>query len=688
MKISKALRRLRGKARRHLGTVRPKNSERELLAKSQLFNAEWYLERYPDIAAAGVDPLTHYLDIGAYEGRSPHPLFDAKWYLSRYPDAVEAGLNPLIHFLRYSLVDRRDPNPLFNTRWYLDRYPDVEVAGVNPLVHYLDFGAKEGRDPNPLFASQWYLKQYPDVSACGVNPLLHYMWYGHIEGRDPNPEFDSDWYLDRNPDVRASGINPLAHYLAFGEDELRDPNPHFNLAQYAKFYPDVVRLGYGLLAHYLEFGWIENRKLNLEVNEKKRVIALSAFEKVKAFDPTLGALSNETLQGMQITSANKSVPHYLPHLKDLLHSLGRVYDEVIVLRTLDDAEPSYAIAMSALLALQHRHGVDSVLLLVVEGVEEATKKLLPPGTALRGLADSTKGLCQDDRTLLLRTLFHAMRPKTIVNIDSRECWKVYARYGKPLSYSSKLYAYLFSEGVEKANSLGCVGAEYIPSCLDTIEGFCVESASFLQKLHTTYGLVSTRFCKFCILPTPWLRKINSAPSFRAQDMPSTSMKVVWCCENAAPADVFGVAMKAPDLRFELYAKDSSRKEGLLKSPKNVTHSGNFGALQASSGSGASVFLYTTDRDRVCRGLLWAASLGMAVVAPRLPEILELIDDETGWPTDIEKGVDGYVDALKGLRENPSEAERRSKNLLERLKSRFTWEPYMAALTHQSSFIEK
>ena len=33
------------------------------------FDAAWYLEQYPDVAAAGIDPLRHYLDHGRYEGR-------------------------------------------------------------------------------------------------------------------------------------------------------------------------------------------------------------------------------------------------------------------------------------------------------------------------------------------------------------------------------------------------------------------------------------------------------------------------------------------------------------------------------------------------------------------------------------------------------------------------------------------
>jgi glycosyltransferase involved in cell wall biosynthesis len=40
-------------------------------ALRQSFNSEWYLERYPDVAVAGIDPYQHYISAGAREGRLP-----------------------------------------------------------------------------------------------------------------------------------------------------------------------------------------------------------------------------------------------------------------------------------------------------------------------------------------------------------------------------------------------------------------------------------------------------------------------------------------------------------------------------------------------------------------------------------------------------------------------------------------
>jgi len=43
---------------------------RELLRDKGLFDADDYLERNPDVAATGADPLRHYLQHGMREGRS------------------------------------------------------------------------------------------------------------------------------------------------------------------------------------------------------------------------------------------------------------------------------------------------------------------------------------------------------------------------------------------------------------------------------------------------------------------------------------------------------------------------------------------------------------------------------------------------------------------------------------------
>jgi hypothetical protein len=128
-----------------------------------IFEPSWYLETYPDVAKAGINPLQHYLRFGAAEGRDPCPLFQTRWYLETYPDVAKAGINPPLHYLQFGAAEGRDPCPLFHTRWYIETYPDAAKAGINPLQHYLQFGAAEGRATSGLMAAATNLiKQFLD----------------------------------------------------------------------------------------------------------------------------------------------------------------------------------------------------------------------------------------------------------------------------------------------------------------------------------------------------------------------------------------------------------------------------------------------------------------------------------------------------------------------------------------------
>lgn len=105
-------------------------------------------------------------------------LFDAEWYRNRYPDVAQANYDPLNHFVTFGTLERRDPNPLFNSDWYLARYPDVAGAKRNPLDHFLMTGAQEGRDPTAWFDTKTYLAQHPEAANMGINPLVHFLSTG------------------------------------------------------------------------------------------------------------------------------------------------------------------------------------------------------------------------------------------------------------------------------------------------------------------------------------------------------------------------------------------------------------------------------------------------------------------------------------------------------------------------------
>ena len=62
------------------------------------FDSAFYLRAYPDVAAAGLDPLEHYMVQGFREARRPFEGFDPVFYRQRYLAGLHDA-NPLLHYL-------------------------------------------------------------------------------------------------------------------------------------------------------------------------------------------------------------------------------------------------------------------------------------------------------------------------------------------------------------------------------------------------------------------------------------------------------------------------------------------------------------------------------------------------------------------------------------------------------------
>ncbi|MGH7026609.1 hypothetical protein [Brevundimonas sp.] len=170
------------------------------------------------------------------------PLFQAEWYLQRYPDVAAAGMDPATHFLLHGGHERRDPSPLFRTRWYLSQDAEIETTGVNPLIHYLVKGQALGRSPlspqervlspeltqdietllaSGLFDAEWYRAHTPGLPKGRATVAQHYLETGATSGKNPGPDFDTRAYWKAHADVEAAGANPLLHYLRHGRSEGR-----------------------------------------------------------------------------------------------------------------------------------------------------------------------------------------------------------------------------------------------------------------------------------------------------------------------------------------------------------------------------------------------------------------------------------------------------------------------------------
>ena len=98
------------------------------------FDALWYLRTYA--VPEGMLGLRHFLLHRADGEVSALPEFDAGFYLSSYPDVAAAGLDPLEHYMVQGFREARRPFEGFDPAFYRKRYLRHDNA-TNPLLHYL-----------------------------------------------------------------------------------------------------------------------------------------------------------------------------------------------------------------------------------------------------------------------------------------------------------------------------------------------------------------------------------------------------------------------------------------------------------------------------------------------------------------------------------------------------------------------
>ncbi len=128
------------------------------MTSKDIFNAEYYSEKYSDLAAAfGTDTAAlydHYVSFGQTEGRVFSELIDVKKYREAYKDLDEAFGDDwdayVNHFVEFGYKEGRESFGTFNAKAYAERYSDLKDAFGDDLLalynHYITFGISEGRD--------------------------------------------------------------------------------------------------------------------------------------------------------------------------------------------------------------------------------------------------------------------------------------------------------------------------------------------------------------------------------------------------------------------------------------------------------------------------------------------------------------------------------------------------------------
>ena len=154
------------------------------------FDPEYYMSVNNDLRDSDIDPLAHYLEYGAVEGRMPI-------------DTEKSDIDPLILKLHRLDIQQEDAIS-FDSDFYRILYSDVQsMEDVDLENHYLKYGQAEGRIGSPGefvrqicknpreipidFKPSEYIGLYPDLQVFAdkspLEALRHYMCFGRWEPR-------------------------------------------------------------------------------------------------------------------------------------------------------------------------------------------------------------------------------------------------------------------------------------------------------------------------------------------------------------------------------------------------------------------------------------------------------------------------------------------------------------------------
>lgn len=197
-----------------------------------VFSDDVYFELNPDVKAAGVPALEHFVTNGLRENRPFSPLIETAKLIAACGGLEEE--NDLCAMLR----ELRFDTELFSIMngWLEIRYFEHNSSKFSSFLEFFhSVNTGEELVNFSLFIPEYYTDdRLPVRHRCG---FVDYLVWGWREGRDPHPLFDGAHYL------RSAGLTqieepPLIHYVKNFRGFVGDPSPFFD----AKYYNHLTSL--------------------------------------------------------------------------------------------------------------------------------------------------------------------------------------------------------------------------------------------------------------------------------------------------------------------------------------------------------------------------------------------------------------------------------------------------------------
>lgn len=709
--------------------------KRDTLVPTPFFDAQYYLDWNPDVAKGGIAPFEHFIRYGSAEERIPNAIFDATWYRSIASSEPTFGSMPLyLHYLAHGMSKGLPPrqilHPIFAEAFesktdlaaglgrLLDASrPWIGTYGIHKFVILLGMFLPHAYDGEGRLPS----------TATALDRLLHFLEEGGAKGFSPGPLFNEHVYRQAAASAGVSipdGVGPLTHFLRDGIHRRIVPTKLFDETYYLREHADIANAGLFGFEHFVVFGIYEGRKA-----QGHQSLRLARPAKIGAGDPlrnwryfwaqsddrvpqdliprrfaTLQRRVSEILSAPGLHEAMAQAMELEPALRDI-----RTIDEILV-APLHDYRDQLRIDMRARVEREQYDniicipwlrtgGADLVACLMAEAARDARPNesvlllrtdqphferpdWVPDGIDVADVSDLLGAAAQRDAEFLLFTFLQGLAPKRVINVNSRLCWRVMARFGARMTDQMALYSYLFCWDQDAYGRRAGYPTDFFSATAATLDGLFTDTDYLRDELIRLYNPPAKIQNRMVTLHSPSQKEQISgvaAEAGVASQLRRPHPVVLWAgrLDKQKRFDlVQEIAGKLRGVDFICWGSSLlDAGPDLSKSPPNLTLHKSFASFDDLPLWTSDVWLYTSAWDGMPTTLIELAQRGACVVASSVGGVPELLDETTGWPVHEIGDVDAYVAAIEEAIGRPQERIARARNLQERVqhsysKSRF------------------
>lgn len=294
---------------------------------------------------------------------------------------------------------------------------------------------------------------------------------------------------------------------------------------------------------------------------------------------------------------------------------------------------------------------------------------------------------QSTAEIVLARLLLKLKAPVIHNANSAIGWQLFCRYGAALCSESKLYASLpCFEYTNEGEPFGY--ARQLEKAHPYLERVFCDNHSFPAMLGEMYGI---RADLFVVMAYP----VSVAPRFKytADRRP----KILWASRldrQKRPDILQKIAQSVPECMFHVYGSgpsdrgaDTRKTCDALRKLSNVVMFGAYDGFDAIPTDNYAVFLYTAQWDGMPNVILEGLASGLAVLAPNVGGISEVIPPNSGFLVPQFDNIQAYVEAVRRMTANPRLILEERDRALRLLREKYSSDAFAASLARLPSYTQ-